>query len=210
MIEKWNQLMEILSWPVEWNSLHGIAQIITPVCKITTASDALSEKRTVRLANKIIPEEAGSGIGFPFVEDTWTDNGFTNLYAMDRAHDKIINVLSHYRPETVLDLGCGNMALLRRIKKTFGSETCGVDQDVRKVPDLVTNIYNFDFNMVSIEFDFVLVAVQRTQENPEKWAVLEKRIEASKTKHLMIYDYVTGEVLIKDYDKTPVSDSVGH
>ena len=33
-------LLEILRWPVEWSALHGIAEIRTPVLKVSTRTDA--------------------------------------------------------------------------------------------------------------------------------------------------------------------------
>ena len=32
--------MEILSWPVEWSVLHGIAEIKTPIFRVISRSDA--------------------------------------------------------------------------------------------------------------------------------------------------------------------------
>lgn len=203
----WQQLMEILSWPVEWNSLHGIAQIITPVCKVTTASDALPLKRTVRLVNNFIPEDAGSGVDFPFIEDTWTANGFDTLQGMRKAHDRIIDALQLYNPHSVLDLGCGTGELLRRIHKDFGADTWGVDEDWKKKPDLVCNIYDLDMNALFQDYDFALVAAQRLLENPERWEKLERRLR-EKVKNLMIYDHNTGAIDVRTYDKTPVSDSI--
>ena len=197
----WNQLMDILSWPIEWNSLHGIAQIITPIMKITTSTDALAQKRTVRLVNNKIPEESGSGIEFPFISDTWTANGFLTYDGMKKGHDQIISTLTHYNPRSVLDLGSGNGELLRRIHREFGADTWGVDMDYKKLPDLVSNIYDFDFDQTGgKEFDVALIAAQRYIEEPGKCARLEERI-AKNVRHLMIYDYTNGGINIKSYGK---------
>jgi hypothetical protein len=204
-VEDWNQLMDILSWPVEWNSLHGIAQIITPVCKITTATDALAQKRTVRLVNNKIPDEAGSGIEFPFIVDIWTDNGFPSLTYMRKAHDQVLTAIRSYSPRSVLDLGSGNGELLRRIRVEFGADTWGVDKDFDKRPDLTSDIWNFDFDQTGGRtFDMVLIAAQRLIENPDGWEKLERKI-AQNVKNLVIYNYLTNAVEIKTYDKATVA-----
>ena len=42
-------LREILNFPLEWSSLHGIAEIINPIFKISTRSDATKYRYTIRL-----------------------------------------------------------------------------------------------------------------------------------------------------------------
>ena len=37
---RWTWLEEILSWPVSWSALHGIAEVKTPVLKASTRTDA--------------------------------------------------------------------------------------------------------------------------------------------------------------------------
>ena len=65
--EEVDHLIEMLSWPVEWTSLHGIAIITTPIFKIITASDALPFKASFKLEGIAYPKEAGSGLAFPFL-----------------------------------------------------------------------------------------------------------------------------------------------
>ena len=31
--------LEILSWPIEWSALHGVAEIKTPILKVSTRTD---------------------------------------------------------------------------------------------------------------------------------------------------------------------------
>jgi len=40
-------LSEILSWPVQWSQLHGIAEIKTPILKLSTCTDATARKYSV-------------------------------------------------------------------------------------------------------------------------------------------------------------------
>jgi hypothetical protein len=59
-------LMEVLSWPVEWTALHGIAEIKTPILKISTATDATARKLTARWIGSSYPEEGVRAIRFPY------------------------------------------------------------------------------------------------------------------------------------------------
>lgn len=64
-----NLLREILSWPVEWSALHGIAEIKTPILKISTSTDATAEKYTVRFRGTLYPEESARGVVFPYQQN---------------------------------------------------------------------------------------------------------------------------------------------
>ncbi len=57
---------EILSWPIEWSALHGIAEITTPICKISTPTDATGIRHTVQREGTAYPEEGARGLGFPY------------------------------------------------------------------------------------------------------------------------------------------------
>jgi len=64
--EQVDALYEVLSWPVEWNVLHGIAEVKTPVFKIVTNSVYSKEKYTVQIEGSRYPEYAATGLAFPF------------------------------------------------------------------------------------------------------------------------------------------------
>ena len=57
---------EILSWPVEWSALHGIAEVKTPVLKMITATDATPYKYTVQIKGEKYPSEGATGLYFPY------------------------------------------------------------------------------------------------------------------------------------------------
>jgi hypothetical protein len=57
---------EIFSWPVEWSALHGIAEIRTPVLKISTKTDATASTYIVRRTGDRYPAEGARGIRFPY------------------------------------------------------------------------------------------------------------------------------------------------
>ena len=61
-------LMEILSWPVEWSTLHGIAEIKTPIFRLIIDSVATSYKYTVRIKGDKYPLEGAIGQSFPYSE----------------------------------------------------------------------------------------------------------------------------------------------
>jgi hypothetical protein len=110
---------DILSWPVEWSSLHGIAEIRTPVLRISTNTDTVDTKCVVRRPGTAYPEEGATGLTFPYqmrpipigrsrayrqgldspvqalrIQPAWyhTDNGFSSRWAMDLAHRRILPV----------------------------------------------------------------------------------------------------------------------
>jgi hypothetical protein len=59
-------LRQILSWPVEWSSLHGIAEIKTPILKICTKTDSSRQKLVVRWTGQDYPDEGARGVAFPY------------------------------------------------------------------------------------------------------------------------------------------------
>ena len=59
-------LLSMLSWPVEWSALHGIAEVRTPILKISTATDATAERYEVRRQGDGYPEEGARGLHFPY------------------------------------------------------------------------------------------------------------------------------------------------
>lgn len=153
-----DRLMEILSWPVEWSALHGIAVIKTPILKVSTRTDATPCEYVVRREGDAYPSEGASGLNFPYSRSNrigspgarvpekrsslgcdpgdypawyWTDNGFSKVWVMNEAHKPIVDLASSLLMEThstVLDLGCGNGALLHKILlKNPGIVPYGID-----------------------------------------------------------------------------------
>ena len=157
-------LEEILSWPVSWSALHGIAEVKTPVLKVSTRTDATAHAFTVRRQGVLVPAEAATGLAFPFrtpgrpgpthslafrkglaapiaphtAPPEWyaSDNGFSTRAAMDEAHRPIVDLAltSIGDVGTVLDLGCGNGALLKKIAEArAGIIPFGVDTEESKL-----------------------------------------------------------------------------
>jgi SAM-dependent methyltransferase len=123
-----------------------IAEVKTPLLKVTTRTDATARKYTVRRAGAGYPTEGGPGLRFPYrtprkpivttspqfkrvianpigtkaPTPEWyaTDNGFASVFDMDRAHRPIVDLALRVlgaEGGNVLDLGCGNGALLKKI-----------------------------------------------------------------------------------------------
>jgi hypothetical protein len=57
---------EIVSWPLEWSALHGIAEIKTPILKLAVRTDATVGKHVIRWHGLGLPAEAARGIGFAY------------------------------------------------------------------------------------------------------------------------------------------------
>jgi hypothetical protein len=163
--EEMDWLVEILSWPVEWSALHGIAEIKTPVLKVSTRTDATAAKYTVRRAGSAFPNEGAHGLSAPFrvpvklklsptrgfrrgldnasappaARPDWyaSDNGFTSIAAMHEAHRPVVAAAAAALGRAggaVLDLGCGNGALLEKIMVAApGVVPYGIEHDPARV-----------------------------------------------------------------------------
>jgi hypothetical protein len=59
-------LCEVLAWPAEHSSLHGIAEIRTPVMKIVTQTDATRHKYVIRWIGCAHPLDGARGLSFPY------------------------------------------------------------------------------------------------------------------------------------------------
>jgi hypothetical protein len=147
-------LMEMLSWPIEWSALHGIARIKTPLFEIVTRTDHTNEKYTVRREGKKYPTNGARGLVFPFrsrpeqevqvsaSESIWKDNGFSTKEAMQSAHAIILNTLIPVTPELLCihDFGCGNGMLLSQISNVV--EHCSLHGvDIKEFKNPKSNIH---------------------------------------------------------------------
>jgi len=128
-----NWLLEILSWPVQWSALNGIAEIKTPILKISTFTDASSKKFTVNYNGTGYPIEGASGDKFPWrntksnykvksdlINEEWfyKDNGFVSKEAMIKSQRPLIDLILTdvgNRKANIIDFGCGNGILLSKI-----------------------------------------------------------------------------------------------
>jgi Methyltransferase domain len=187
---------EILSWPVEWSALHGIAEVKTPILKVVTRTDATASRYVVRRAGTGWPREGSTGLTFPFqvperalVSDSagfhrglehpitltrkparpdWyhRENGFSSRHGMERAHEPLVTTARRAldgRAGAVLDLGCGNGALLSKIVAGRADlEPCGIDREARSIAHARELQARFADNFVQADlFDIAAWAQER-------------------------------------------------
>lgn len=155
---------QILSWPAEWSALHGIAEVKTPILRMTQSTNATAGKYVLRWKGDAYPEEGARGVQFPYApprrphatasrgfqrglehasavanptRDTWyhTDNGFSSTAHMRERHRTVVALAREELGDAhgpVLDLGCGNGALLQSLcLGQPGLEPFGVDVNER-------------------------------------------------------------------------------
>ncbi len=175
--EEFRWLNEILSWPVEWSALHGIARIKTPICEISTRTDSTGDKYTVQREGTTYPVDGATGLVFPYQRvqsmnsdpTLWEDNGFKSLGDMIGAHSCIITLLANLKDGwNIVDAGCGNGNLLASTKRPF---LVGVEIDHLKVERGQKLYPNVQFVNAEIQElppfprAVVLISVNRIKEN---------------------------------------------
>ena len=100
----------VLSWPVEWSGVNGIAELVAPPIKVSTRTDwapPTDQRRFKRPGTYKKPKETH-----------WTHNGFSSNLGMLAAHGPLLSEIIATVPQngTIIDLGCGNGRLLRTAK----------------------------------------------------------------------------------------------
>jgi SAM-dependent methyltransferase len=193
-----NWLKELLSMPMQWSSLHGIAMVVTPILKTIYASDALARKAVVNLHSNDYPQHGASGNQFPFTNviplkfnKHW--NGFRSLETMQTAHDFIVSILPEIKGK-VLDLGCGTGQLLKAIQKAHPSTFLyGIDCDQSVIDKGAQGI---KYSAIDIfdhraweEVDLTLIAIQRLYEVPESKAMALMEVIYNYSDMLLLYSY---------------------
>jgi uncharacterized protein len=64
--EEMSWMREILSWPVEWSALHGVAIVSTPILKLSVRTGATERKFSVRRSGRNYPAEGATALCFPY------------------------------------------------------------------------------------------------------------------------------------------------
>ena len=201
--EAYRTLSEALQWPVKWSALHGIAEIVTPVCRIISRTDATLVKYTVHQVGSLYPEAGARGTEFPFrtperqrimfqKKNTWSLNGFSSYDAMIKAHNTVIHAAGDMKGKTLIDLGCGTGQLLK-VYRGIASELHGVDINpaaiAAAIPDMNVRTLNiFDPAVFDRDFDVAFISVQRFEENPEGAEIFLTNL-MSRTKEVVFYSY---------------------
>lgn len=234
-VDEMEWLTEILSWPVEWSGLHGIAEIKTPILTAVTRTDATPSKYTLRRLGTSYPEEGAQGVVFPYqapdrfsVSDStsfqrgienpihqsedpyyaaWyaSDNGFSNRFLMTKNHAPIAEMVTATLREggAVLDLGCGNGALLRQItEKDTDIVPFGVESEPSRLAHASLVLPEFAENFVCGSmfdcrriwppeslFDVILLMPGRLLEVEPEQAENLRQFIRDHSRHLIIYAY---------------------
>ena len=139
-------LGELLSWPIQWSALHGIAEIKSPVLKISTRTDSTASQYVVAWQGETTVEGGAKGLRFPhqtsarphftgsaayrrgLANPTSTDTAMPDWYHLDNGFSSPTGMIYSQAPivraaqrelsgarGNVLDMGCGNGALLQQI-----------------------------------------------------------------------------------------------
>lgn len=210
-------IREALDWPVEWSARNGMAEIKTPILKIATRTDVSSQPLVVRREGTGYPEQGASGTRFPFrrlkafqrrqpAEPAWAANGFASEEAMTQAHAPIVDharrlLAATAMPRAVLDLGCGDGALLAKIGAGGGVSLYGVEIDRGRAAAShrrcsatggrcwADDLGAEDAEWASMRFSLVLLMPGRLLErSAENRAVLRSRL-AGAAHTLLVYAY---------------------
>jgi hypothetical protein len=196
---------ELLGSPMEWSAFHGIGELKHPLFKISFKTDATAEKLVIQRKGLKYPEAGARGNVFPYrrhaepkplpvtlVENPrkWTDNGFSSKEAMEKAHA----VFSEYfwrhfdRKREVLDLGCGNGELVRKLT----DRPTGLEVEVSRAKAArQTGMRCLTGNISDVSAwkdearDIVLLMLGRLTEIPNP----EEVIEALKGRTVIVYTY---------------------
>ncbi|EDM81099.1 hypothetical protein PPSIR1_29825 [Plesiocystis pacifica SIR-1] len=59
-------LEQVLDWPMEWNALHGVVELRTPVVKLSWDTDPCASAVVRRRPGRVMPEHAAVGQRFPY------------------------------------------------------------------------------------------------------------------------------------------------
>jgi hypothetical protein len=192
--EETEWLKEIFTWPVEWSSLHGAAEIRTPVCKIITDTDPTNIEHVIQFPGRGFPVGRGVGNRFPYgpSENYWANNGFYTLEGMNAAHDLIIEVSKLAKDvKSISDPGCGNGHLLNRLSRMFGVKAVhGIDRNHHAIVQ-GRNLYGLNLIEGSL-FDFyssgdlVVFMPGRLLENRDR---AERFVQELNFRYLLLYGY---------------------
>lgn len=177
-----NTINAVLSWPVEWSALHGVAEIKYPVCKVSTRTTYTTTKQVVRRSGVVYPAEGATGVVFPYQKTkpiamvfrrngpSFSDNGFTSKEAMDTAHQMVLDVLGRSMERgIILDLGAGNGALIDRARLLYERTVMGIEcvaDKCRFHPDITVGDLRDVAKFVSTTVGTILVSQRRFDEIP--------------------------------------------
>jgi hypothetical protein len=182
-------LMELLRMETTYSTYHGYAEVKNEFFKNVFNSIPLGDKLEFTL-KRLIPLR--------------TNNGFTDRDSEERAHFEIVNFVGKNLSDNsrVLDLGCGDTSLLRKIGIMYpGAMLEGVEINpeiyVKAFKSQQILVFNQDLNDFVFQgaYSLVIISNQRIQEmDGEQNHKFFQNIMTS-TKYLLIYDYTGADVM---------------
>jgi hypothetical protein len=225
-----DDLLTVLSWPVEWSALHGICEIRTPIFKVVTCTDATATTYRVRLPGSAYPDEGAAGLAFPYRPpvrqraslsrsfrsglahaeaseksiDGSRQNGFASPHAMNVAHAPLVTAaagLLDHHGGAVLDLGCGNGALLKKINALRPNAIpYGIDRNKAAIavarsamPEFAANFWVGDIwqeaALWTRRFRLVLLSLRRFEEIDDATAAALIEKLGRQAEQVLVYAY---------------------
>lgn len=177
-------ILELLSMPLEYTTLSGIGEVKTPLFKLAFSSQG--DKRFEFWGDQ--PDGTTGGTRFPFVEDTWTNNGFFGPASMRKSHAKVLEMVPPC--SSIIDFGCGNGVLLSqvdaKIRVGFDINFAAIQQG-RRLSSNISFIPG-NFNIFPIpKHELSLISMERFIESPDVNNLLEKMGD-----RVLVYSYSDG------------------
>jgi len=125
--------LNALASRMTYSTLHGVGVVTTPFLRVEFSSDYAPETRRFVKVEDPLPEASTPAHQrlMELTPTSWQDNGFRSQAVMDAAHAPIL-ALIRSPAGRVIDLGCGDGALLERIRLR-GGECWGYDMDEGRV-----------------------------------------------------------------------------
>jgi len=197
----------MLSWPMEWNALHGIAEIKTPILTICARTDWTPTLAVVPKEGTSYPDEGATGLRFPYrvvkdkvtkapafkrsVMSPWELNGFTSQTAMETAHGVLLSVLPPKPDGVLLDLGCGNGRLLEKAA-SLGWMVEGIESDPVRAGAAQLPVKRgdmFDTALWEKQYNVVTLMPGRLLETDREKAGRFLAALRVRTRHVLMYAY---------------------
>jgi hypothetical protein len=193
-------VLALLGAPTTWTALHGAGEVtVEDTLRVAFSTEYTAALREIRRHGTPLDMTAPD-------PTTWEDCGFKTEQGMRDAHDvvechaaKVIGMPD--APPTVLDLGCGDGALLDRMKHRFqgACTTIGVEVDPGRVargrerhPGIGLHCGRIEAladDAQTDQVDLVLLMPGRLLEMPEGVAEKVRDTVRRIAKHLVIYTY---------------------
>jgi hypothetical protein len=186
---------EIMGWAAEWSSLHGVAEVRTPVCKIIHSTTYYPDERIVQLEGMSVPRAAATGNRFPYTgkAELYSGNGFWSEEAMTKAHRLILAAAKDARDvKSICDPGCGNGVLLQKLGTLLGvgSSMHGIDYNPHAVAQgrgrFALNIIEGNIFDYYSSADMVVFMPGRLLEHPDR---AERFVKGLNFRYLLLYGY---------------------